>query len=121
MIGRLVSALALGLGLACAASAQDKDKGRDKAKADDGYVKVEVKGKLLTGIAAIGGETTGVMITTSKNIAWELDLGKDKDVRARADKLSGKTVVIKGELTIKEGVERGPRTIVKVTELKAAE
>jgi hypothetical protein len=85
---------------------------------DEGYIKVEVKGVLKTGIFAIGGETTGTIITTKKG-TLELDLGKDKNLRAQAEKLNGKSVVVTGNLSIRKGVEVRQRLIVSVATLKA--
>lgn len=79
------------------------------------YVKVEIKGTLQTGIAAIGGETTGVQIR-SGGVAWEVDPGKK--YRADIAKLNKKKVIIKGMLTVKRGVEIRSRTILSVTSLK---
>lgn len=77
------------------------------------YVKVEVRGKLKTGIFAIGGETTGTIITAG-NITWELDLGRNAKLLALAKKYNGKTATVHGTLTFKRGVERKSRWIVKV-------
>jgi hypothetical protein len=82
-------------------------------------VKVDIKGTLQTGIVAIGGETTGTIVKT-KDATLELDLGKNEDLRAQAEKLNGKPVAVKGNLTIKRGVEVRQRLIVKVASLKAA-
>jgi hypothetical protein len=98
--------------LAFPAFAADKDKDEPK--------KVEMKGMLKTGIVAIGGETTGVVVET-KDGAYELDLGKDKDLKEKADKLNGKAVVVAGELTIRKGVEVKERKIIVVSSLKAGE
>lgn len=87
--------------------------------AKDDYIKVEVKGKLKTGIVAIGGETTGTTITAN-GATWELDFGKNEALAKEADLLSGKVVVVTGTLTVKQGVERGPRNIVIVATLRAA-
>src|SRR5262245_34021973 len=112
---RLIMALVIGaVVLSAPAAAQDKDK---PAKKDDTYVKIEAKGKLETGVMAIGGETTGVVIRTSAG-SFELDL--DKKQREQGDKLNGKVVVITGTLYTKKGVTRGVRTIVKVETLKEA-
>jgi hypothetical protein len=100
--------------LAAPAGAQDKDK---PARKDDSYIKVEAKGKLMTGIMAIGGETTGVEIKTS---AGNFELELDKKQMAQADKLNEKTVIVTGTLYVKKGVTRGQRTIVKVQTLKEA-
>ena len=102
--------IALGLvffsGLPCLAA--DKD----EAKA------VEVKGILHTGVVAVGGETTGYVVET-KDGKYELDFGANKELRDKADKLSGKAVAVKGDLTIRKGVEARERKIVAVSELKA--
>jgi hypothetical protein len=97
------------------AGAADKDVAQG-----DSYIKVEVKGKLQTGVIAIGGETTGTELQT-KGGAMELDLTGDRDLRARAEKLCGRMVLVKGELTIRRGVEKPLRLIVKVASLQAAE
>jgi hypothetical protein len=82
---------------------------------------LKMVGKLETGIMAPGGQTTGVQITAG-DVVWELDLTKEKELRAQADTLKGKTVEIAGTLTVKPKVGRpGTRTIVTVTSLKAAD
>ncbi len=88
-------------------------------KKDEGYIRVEVKGILRTGIVAVGGETTGTTIT-NKSGTLELDFGKNQELRELAGKLDGKTVVATGHLTIRKGVEVRQRAIVHVTSLKAA-
>jgi hypothetical protein len=89
-------------------------------KKDDTYIKVEVKGKLQTGIMAPGGETTGIIIRT-ETVTLELDFGKDKDLRMLADKLNDQMVIAAGTLTIRKGVAVKMRHIVAVTSLKAAD
>ncbi|MBL8798915.1 MAG: hypothetical protein JNM56_33835 [Planctomycetia bacterium] len=81
--------------------------------------KVELKGTLRTDIVAIGGETTGVIIQTKEG-DFELDLGKNKEIREKADKLHGKVVQVAGTLTIRKGVEIKQRKIVVVTQLEEA-
>ncbi len=83
---------------------------------DDSYVKVEVKGKLTTGVMAIGGETTGTLIKAG-NIQWELDLSKKPKLAAKAKMLNGKTVYVTGKLQRKSGVEIRQRWIVHVETL----
>jgi hypothetical protein len=90
------------------------------AQKEETYVKVEVKGKLQTGIMAPGGETTGVIVQTD-TLTLELDLGKSKDLKATADKLKNQVVVATGTLTMRKGVAVKTRLIVTVTDLKAAE
>lgn len=89
-------------------------------KPEVAYVKVEMRGTLMTGIAAIGGETTGTMIKAG-TIVWELDLGRNRALARRAEALNGKPVIVKGELQRREGVEIRERWIVNVSELTAAE
>jgi opacity protein-like surface antigen len=79
---------------------------------------VEMRGVLHTGVVAIGGETTGVVIDT-KDGKYELDFGANKDLREKANKLDGKNVAVKGQLTIRKGVEIPERKIVVVSDLKA--
>jgi hypothetical protein len=81
---------------------------------------VQLRGKLRTGIVAIGGETTGTVIDTDKG-RFELDLGNNKELRAKAERLDGKAVVVKGTLTIRKGVEVKERRILAVRSLEAAE
>jgi len=109
------------LGAAFSAQAADTDvKKKDppvKKEKDDSYIKLEAKGTLVTGIRAIGGETTGVMIRTSVG-SFELEL--DKEQKKLSDKLSDRMVIVTGVLFLKPGVTRGPRTIIRVTTLKEA-
>lgn len=79
-------------------------------------ITVTVVGTLRTGIVAIGGETTGTTIT-AKGISWELDLGKNAEVRASAEKLDGKPVTVTGTLERRAGTEIRERWIVTVTSL----
>ncbi len=94
-------------------------RGQTRTEKPGQYIKVEVKGTLAHGLMAIGGETTGTTIT-AKGITWELDLGKSDSFRASADKLDGKTVVVKGTLEVRKGVEISKRWIVTVSSLKPA-
>ena len=91
----------------------------DRAKDKEPAKKMEWKGTLRTGVVAIGGETTGVVLDT-KGGKFELDLGKNKELRDRAAKLNGKPVTVTGTLTVRKGVEVKERRIIRVTELKAA-
>ena len=82
-------------------------------------IHVTVVGKIQTGIAAIGGETTGVLIR-SKNITWELELGRDEKKLKTAAGLDGKLVRVTGTLERRKGVEIGERWIVTVESLAPA-
>ena len=92
---------------------------RPAASADGDYVKVEVRGTLRAGMVAIGGETTGTLIR-ARGARWELDLSQLRDGPARAAALDGRTVVVKGSLEVRPGVERRERTVVTVTSLEPA-
>ncbi len=81
--------------------------------------KIIVQGVISSGIMAIGGETTGVMITTSEGISYELILkiSDQKDLL----KFSGMMFEIEGELITVNGVEIQDRKVIiadKVTLLK---
>lgn len=78
---------------------------------------VEMKGKLRTGVVAIGGETTGIVLEAAEG-KFELDLGKNKELRQKADKLDGKNVVVTGTLQVRKGVEVKERKIITVSGLK---
>jgi len=89
------------------------------AELDEGKpVEVKVIGKLSDGVFAIGGETTGTVITFGKT-TWELDLRDNEKLRAAAEKLDGKKVVVTGKVRTKRGVEIPLRTIVSVATLEA--
>jgi hypothetical protein len=88
------------------------------AAAGERAKEMEWRGKLRTGIVAIGGETTGTVLETDKG-SFELDLGRDKQLRQLADKLDGKGVVVKGTLTVRKGVEVKERRIIRVRSLQA--
>lgn len=86
----------------------------------EGQVRLEIVGRLATGLVAFGGETTGVVVR-AKGVDWELDLGADAALRKRAQDHSGRAVVVKGTLEPRAGVEsRRLRMVVRVTSLEAA-
>jgi hypothetical protein len=88
--------------------------------ADEKGVPGSFEGLLRTGVFAVGGETTGVVLTTRNGEQYELDLGKNPDLRKRAEALNGKAVVVVGECRIVEGIEVKQRRIIVVTKLDAA-
>ena len=83
------------------------------------YIKVEIRGTLRTGIMAIGGETTGTVVT-ARGANWDLDLTRIPGGGKRAEALDGRPVLVKGSLEIRPGVERRERAIVTVTSLEPA-
>ena len=78
-------------------------------------------GTLKTGVMAIGGETTGITLTTADNGIYELDLGADKELKKKAEGLNGKKVTVVGEYKPRPGVEKKERRIIATTSLRAAE
>lgn len=90
--------------------------GRDDAY----YVKVEIKGILQTQIMAIGGETTGVIIRAG-DLSWDLDLGTNRQLHELAERLHGKTALVRGTLKRISGIERGERDVVVVESLSEAD
>ena len=76
-------------------------------------------GTFKTGIVAIGGETTGMEISTGSD-TFEVDLQGDKTMTAAADKLNGKKVTVFGYPIIKKGVEIKERHIIMASALAAA-
>ncbi len=82
-------------------------------------IQVTVVGKIQTGIVAIGGETTGVLIR-AKGITWELELGRDVKKLTTAAGLDGKLGRVTGSLERKQGVEIGERWIVTVDSIVPA-
>ena len=74
-------------------------------------VHVTMIGTIETGIMAIGGETTGTMMT-SGNITWELEV--PAALREKVEALNGKKAKVKGKLEKRAGVEIRERWIVNV-------
>lgn len=111
----IVRTLMLAVLLACAipgtSSAMDE--------ATESYIKVEIRGMLITGVAQIGGETTGVLIKAS-NVVWELDLQRNDKLWELANSLNGKDVLVSGTFRRTKGLEVPIREIVSVESLRAA-
>ena len=79
------------------------------------------EGTLKTGIMAIGGETTGVILETGEGSPYELDFGRNEELRKLAEKLNGKKVVVQGGYKPRPGVEVSERRIIEVKSLEKAE
>ena len=86
-----------------------------KRSAEEG-ITVTIVGTLTTGVIAIGGETTGTTIK-SKGITWELDFGKNEELKKAAESLNGKKAIAQGTLERRVGVEVKERWIVTVKTL----
>jgi len=97
----------------------ETDTAADEPKPEREYIQVEVRGRLRHGIAAIGGETTGTIIT-AKGATWELDLRGKPQFTKLAEQLDGKMVVVAGSLEVRAGVEIPKRWIVTVERLAPA-
>jgi hypothetical protein len=106
LLATVVTAIGFILPLALSAMGRDGDH----------YAKVELKGIIQTNMAAIGGETTGAVIKVG-DLSWDLDLGENKALQELAERLNGKTVLIKGILMRIKGIERGERDVVVVESL----
>jgi len=83
-------------------------------------IEVRVRGRIRGGLMAIGGETTGITIR-ARGVTWELDLGGNDALRAKAEALDGKMALVTGSLEAKPGVEIATRWILKVETLAPAE
>ncbi|MFO0870493.1 MAG: hypothetical protein U0935_16320 [Pirellulales bacterium] len=86
----------------------------------DDTIAADVVGTLRTGMVAIGGETTGVTITTLGR-TWELDFRQHPEWRAAAEKLDGRPVRVRGKLVRCPGIEVKERWILTVREWQPAE
>lgn len=82
-------------------------------------VEVKVFGHVQTGINAIGGETTGTIITFNKT-TWEVGGGNQPALRKVINELNKKRVEIHGFVYRKRGVEIRERTILKAKSITAA-
>jgi hypothetical protein len=110
LLTTLVTAIGFLLPLVVSAAGRDGDH----------YARMELKGIMQTNMAAIGGETTGVVIQVG-DLSWELDLGDNRALQELAERLNGKTVLIKGTLMRIKGIERGERDVVVVESLRASD
>jgi membrane-associated protease RseP (regulator of RpoE activity) len=73
---------------------------------------ISVIGRLKVGVVAIGGETTGVTLTTADGKSYDLDLRAVGPPDRSAD---GRDAVVSGILTVGRGPERPNRQIIKVS------
>jgi hypothetical protein len=84
------------------------------------YVHVEMRGKLATGLVAIGGETTGAAIKAD-GITFELDFGGKNELTEKAEAANGQVAKVAGRLERRAGVEVKERWILHVQSLEASE
>lgn len=75
-------------------------------------------GTVRTGIMAIGGETTGIVLETDAG-TFELDVGGNQENAAKLEALNGRAVTILGPVRTKNGVEVKNRRIIEVTAIRA--
>lgn len=81
------------------------------APKDERPKEVDFTGTLETGVIAIGGETTGIIVR-AKDAVWELDLGHDADLKRICLSLNNKGVRVVGKIRIVPSVEVPQRRIV---------
>ena len=84
-----------------------------------GEVKPSLKGFLRTGRMAIGGETTGVELVTENDEVYELIIPAHLKRSLRS--FSSRNVIVTGEFTTLEGIERPARKAFHVKTLELAE
>ncbi len=121
LLGLLSVVFVTGPGLSTVAAAEKaKEKAEEKPKEKPAPAK-SYTGTLKTGIVAIGGETTGITLTTADSGVYELDLGADKELKKKAEDLNGKKVKVVGDYKPRPGVEKKERRIIVTTSLSAAE
>jgi hypothetical protein len=75
----------------------------------------EWTGRIMAGMMAVGGETTGIMLDLGQE-RFELQPA-DQAMRQRLQALDGKTVTIRGTLATRAGVEVRTRRIITVKEV----
>lgn len=82
------------------------------------YEPIIVSGQILAGLAAIGGETTGIALRTFDHpqVTYELVLTK-KDHK-KLSQLNGVPFEVEGDFVKLPGVEAGPRPAIIVRELR---
>lgn len=110
-----------------ASACDDHHKGAKAIKSDkinltissEERTKTFYTGTLKTGVMAIGGETTGVILVTEEE-TLELDLGGNADLMKNLEKWEGKKVTVIGTLEIRQGVEIPFRRIIRVKDIQEA-
>jgi membrane-associated protease RseP (regulator of RpoE activity) len=80
-----------------------------------GPVPITLTGRLKVGVMAIGGETTGVTLSTPDGQSYDLDFGAGRPPGRIAD---GREAVVSGTLTTARGPERPTRRLVKVNDFR---
>src|SRR4051812_8953952 len=113
--GLRVLGLLLALVIVVPSLSNAAEKPAEKKAAEQSYT-----GTLKTGVIAIGGETTGVTLSTDSGV-YELDLGAKDGLKKKADALNGKKVVVTGDYQPRKGVEVKERRIIAVKSLRAAD
>jgi hypothetical protein len=81
---------------------------------------VTVTGKLEAGLMAIGGETTGIRVTTNGRV-YELEFVKHHELQEKAEKYNGKEITVTGSMRLVRGVEGPDRWIIDVQTLELKE
>src|SRR5262245_51226533 len=80
-----------------------------------GPTPITVIGRLNVGAAAIGGETTGITLTSTDGQSYDLDFGAVRPPDRGAD---GRVAVVSGVLRVSPGPERRARRIIQVSHFR---
>lgn len=111
---------ATGIGLSLLGRMESLVAASDEPSEMSGSTRVTLRGKLETGIVAIGGETTGTQIAAG-SVVFEIANPDDEEFRDWIQRLSGHSVVARGQLERKAGVEIAERWLVTLEQLAPAE
>jgi hypothetical protein len=97
----------------------DAPQGRTRAAAVTVAPAETFTGTVRTGLMAIGGETTGIVLTTRAG-EYELDVRGDREAAAKLEVLNGKEIIVTGDYRPRRGVEVKERRIIIVRGFRAA-
>jgi len=81
-------------------------------------IPIELRGTIKTGVVAVGGETTGIILQTKDGV---YELVVPKSLLALVNKLNGKEAIVTGMPVIRQGVELGQRRLLFVVTIVAAD
>lgn len=80
---------------------------------------IRFQGRIRCNVAAIGGETTGIVLIDSAGKVWELSTEENRDLLSALMELDGKMASMWGFPQIKKGIEIKVRHIVSVIEVRS--
>ncbi|WP_141733307.1 hypothetical protein [Oligoflexus tunisiensis] len=82
------------------------------------YESITVSGQVVTGIVAIGGETTGIALRTFENPDVSYELVVTREDRRILSRLNGLPFEVEGDFIELPGLETGARPAIIVKELR---